>query len=133
MSDDASSTNSTDDPHPELIATVDRWLEAIVSNDAVRIGSFMAEDWVIVSEDGVASREDFLALVSSGALTHSAMNRVSQARVRVYGDTAVLTARVTNTAHYAGQQFDADEWITDVFIRRGGLWLCTLSHITPSA
>jgi hypothetical protein len=53
-------------------------------------------------------------------------------RVKVYGDTAVLTARVTNTAHFGGQQFDADEWTTDVLVRRDGKWLCVLSHITAA-
>lgn len=68
----------------------------------------------------------------SGELTHSAMDRAGEARVRVYGDTAVFTARVTNTAHYGGRQFDADEWTTDVFVKRDGRWVCVLSHITPA-
>jgi hypothetical protein len=53
--------------------------------------------------------------------------------VRVYEDTAVLTARVTNTAHHAGQRYDADEWTTDVFVRREGRWRCVLSQITAAA
>jgi Domain of unknown function (DUF4440) len=53
-------------------------------------------------------------------------------RVRVYGDTAVVTTRVTSTAHYQGQWFDADEWTTDMFVRRDGRWLFTLTHITAA-
>ncbi|MFH8344287.1 nuclear transport factor 2 family protein [Streptomyces sp. NPDC018045] len=117
----------------QLVSVSEDWAAAIVSNDAARIGRFTADEWVIVSTSGVASREDFLAIVESGELTHSAMNIVNQARVRVYGDTAVFTARVTNTAHYRGQRFDADEWTTDVFVRRDGRWLCVLSHITAAA
>lgn len=121
-----------DDPRPELIATSDAWARAIVSNDAEQIGGFMADDWVIVSDRGVTAKEEFLALVRSGQLTHTAMDRVTEPRIRVYGDTAVLTSRVTNTAHHAGAQFDADEWTTDVFTRRDGRWVCVLSHITPA-
>ena len=109
------------------------WAAAIVSNDAARIGSFMADEWVIVSESGVTSKDQFLAFVESGELTHSAMDRVSEPTVRVYGDTAVYIARVTNTAHYQGQRFDADEWTTDVFSRRDGRWLCVLTQITAVA
>jgi hypothetical protein len=36
-----------------------------------------------------------------------------------------------NTAEFGGQTFDADEWTTDVLVRRDGRWLCVLSHITP--
>ncbi|GAA2353424.1 nuclear transport factor 2 family protein [Nonomuraea africana] len=123
-----------DDAVPaQLVAVADAWAAAIVSNDAARIGAFMADEWVIVSESGLSSKEEFLALVASGELTHSAMSLVNRARVRVYGDTAVLTGRITNTAHYRGRRFDADEWTTDVFVKRDGRWLCVLSHITAAA
>lgn len=127
-------TSPEDEPvHTQLIAHAKDWAEAIVSNDATRIGSFMADEWVIVSESGVSAREQFLSLVESGELTHSAMTSVGQPRIRVYGDTAVFTGRVTNTAHYLGQRFDADEWTTDVFVNRNGRWLCVLSHTTTAA
>ncbi|TQM38290.1 nuclear transport factor 2 family protein [Pseudonocardia cypriaca] len=130
MSDETDAWPAAD---AELEAVEDEWARAIVSNDVARIAGFMADDWVMVSESGVTTREQFLAVVESGALTHSAMDRVGDARVRTYGDTALLTARITNTAHYEGRRFDADEWVTDVFVRRGDRWLCVLSQITAVA
>jgi hypothetical protein len=50
------------------------WSEAIVSNDADAIGRFMANDWLIVGETGFTNKNDFLALVESGDLTHEAMD-----------------------------------------------------------
>ncbi|MDJ1640553.1 nuclear transport factor 2 family protein [Streptomyces pakalii] len=128
-----SDRGTADVDHARLTAIVDDWAAAIVANDADRIGSFMADEWVMVSESGIADREEFLGYVRSGDLTHSAMEAVAPPRVRVYGDTATVTARITNTAHYGGQRFDADEWTTDVFVRREGHWRCVLSHITPAA
>ncbi|MGP3684531.1 nuclear transport factor 2 family protein [Streptomyces sp. IBSNAI002] len=119
--------------HAQLTAVVKDWAAAIVSNDAARIAGFMADDWAIVSDSGISTKEQFLAFVESGELTHSAMDLISPPRIRVHGDTAVFTARATNTAHYAGRRFDADEWTTDVFVRRDGRWLCVLSHITAAA
>ncbi|MCJ0872590.1 nuclear transport factor 2 family protein [Streptomyces sp. AP-93] len=119
--------------HAELTAVAEAWAAAIVSNDAARIASFMTDDWAIVSESGIASKDDFLAFVASGQLTHSAMDLVSTPRVRVHGDTAVFTVRMTNTAHYGDQRFHADEWTSDVFVKRGDRWLCLLSHITAAA
>ncbi|GAA0639999.1 hypothetical protein GCM10009535_16180 [Streptomyces thermocarboxydovorans] len=116
-----------------LVAQERDWAAAIVANDPDRIARFMADEWVIVSESGVTSKERFLSLVESGDLTHSAMDAVSRPRVRVYGDTAVVTARVTNTAHYRGVRHDADEWTTDVFVKRDGRWQCVLTHITSVA
>ncbi|MEU6042997.1 nuclear transport factor 2 family protein [Streptomyces fimicarius] len=122
-----------DADHARLAAIVDAWAAAIVANDAARIADFTADEWVIVSESGITDREAFLGHVRSGDLTHSAMRAVTPPRIRVHGDTATITARITNTAHYAGRRFDADEWTTDVFVRRNGRWRCVLSHITPAA
>jgi ketosteroid isomerase-like protein len=120
----------TDAPESELVALAEAWAEAIVANDVARITEFVTEDWVLVSASGISAGAEFLALVESGRLSHSAMTAVGGSRVRVWGDTAVLTARVTNTAHFDGQRFDADEWTTDVFVRRHGRWRCAVSHYT---
>ncbi len=120
------------DAELELLALGENWAAAMVANDPDRIGCYMADEWVIVSERGIATKEDFLAFVRSGQLTHSKFGMSGEARIREYGDTAVLTARVVNTAHFGGDTFEADEWTTDVFVRRDGKWLCVLSHITPA-
>jgi ketosteroid isomerase-like protein len=116
----------------ELLKIGADWAAAMVANDADLIGSYMADDWVIVSERGISTREEFLSFVRRGQLTHSLFEMVGDARIKEYGETAVLSARIVNTAHFGGQQFDADEWTTDVFVRRNGGWLCALSHITPA-
>lgn len=85
-----------------LAALVKEWSAAIVSNDVTWIGAFMAAGWVIVSESGITDRDTFLGFVDSGDLTHSAMRAISPPRVRVHGDSATITARMTNTAHYDG-------------------------------
>lgn len=135
---------TTSSPHPppdapssvpeaveaELLAVARSWAEAIVANDAARIAGFVTEDRALVSGTGVTPGARFLALVASGELTHSAMDVVDPTRVRVLGATAVLTARVTNTAHHLGRRFDADEWTTDVFVRRDGRWVCAHTRTT---
>ena len=116
----------------EIRAVAQGWADAMVSNDPERIARFMADEWVIVSDSGITTRLEFLDLISSGGLTHSAMDEVGEPRIQVYGDTAVYTARVTNTAHYQGERFVADEWTTDVFVRGGSGWRCVHSHITAA-
>ncbi|WP_069163837.1 nuclear transport factor 2 family protein [Nocardia altamirensis] len=117
----------------QLVALLDEWMAAIVANDAARIGAYMTDDWIMVSENGIATAEEFLAFVESGALTHSAMQQVGEARVRRTGDVAVLTVRATNIAHYQGKRFDADEWTTDVFVETEQGWRCALTQITAVA
>ncbi|GGO42408.1 hypothetical protein GCM10012287_03250 [Streptomyces daqingensis] len=116
----------------QLTAVAADWAAAIVSDDPERIAEFMADEWVMVSETGVSPRAQFLSYVESGDLTHSAMELTGRPRIQVYGETALFTGRVTNTAHYQGRRFEADEWTTDVFVRRGGRWLCVLSQVTAA-
>lgn len=123
------SDRSVDD---QLVTVLDEWMAAIVANDADRIGAFMADEWVMVSENGVTTAERFLTFVRSGDLTHSAMRRVGETRIRHYGAVALLTTRATNTAHYRGTRFDADEWTTDAFTRIDGRWQCLLTQITAA-
>jgi ketosteroid isomerase-like protein len=121
----------SEDIEKELLKVGSKWTAAMVANDADSIGGFMAEDWVIVSERGISTKEQFLLFVRSGQLTHSSFEMIGSPRIRIYGESAVLTGRITNTAHFGGQTFDADEWTTDIFVKQDGKWLCVLSHITP--
>ena len=44
-----------------------------------------------------------------------------------------VTARGLNTGHFKGQPISADEWVTDVYRKVDGRWLCVLTHLTPVA
>lgn len=116
----------------EILDFAESWAKAIVSNNADAINVFMADEWVIVGENGATNKPDFLSWIASGDLTHETMEMVGEARIKVYGDCAVLTARATNSGHYKNQPFSADEWTTDVFHQRENRWSCVLSHITQS-
>jgi ketosteroid isomerase-like protein len=117
----------------EVLAVADEWAEAMVSNDADRIAWFLADEWVIVHEKGVSERETLLGLIRSGDLTHSRFAKKGDVRVRIYGETALFTGRLLNTAHFEGNTFEADEWTTDFFVRREGRWVGVLSHTTSVA
>jgi ketosteroid isomerase-like protein len=104
--------------------------DAIVSNDPDRIASCLGDEWMLVDADGPTTRAQFLQVVRSGALTHSMMRAQGPLDIRLYGEVAIVFARVVNTARFDGRIFGADEWTTDVFARRGGRWLCILSHVT---
>jgi ketosteroid isomerase-like protein len=116
----------------EILDGAREWAEAMVSNDADKIASFMHDDWVIVSERGVANKEYFLSFVRSGALVHTSFDLVKEPRLKIYGDTAVLTSRVTNTAIFNGENHEADEFGTDVLVKQDGKWICVLTHITSA-
>lgn len=114
----------------ELIDVAHAWDRAMVSNHPKAIGEYMADDWTIIGSDGsVGDKASFLNLVRSGDLTHNVME-TEEMNVRVYGDTAVLTARGISGGQYKGQSFYLVERVSCVFVRQEGHWRCVLTHLS---
>jgi ketosteroid isomerase-like protein len=107
--------------------------DAIVANNAEAIGRFVTHDWIIVNTDGrIVEKDRFLAVVESGVLTHDAM-RLDEPRVRIYGETAVVTGCATSAGKFMGAEFKTLERSTDVLVRVDGQWRCVLTQLTPIA
>jgi ketosteroid isomerase-like protein len=120
-------------PREELIGVVNEWDRAMVQNDAEAIGRYMADDWTIIGSDGsVGDKPTFLGLVKSGALSHDVMES-DDLSVRIYGDTAVVTARGVSGGKYQGQPFREVERSTCVFVKQEGQWRCVLTHLSRLA
>jgi ketosteroid isomerase-like protein len=116
----------------ELAGVEEAFNRAMISNDVSQISACVAEDWVLVTpEAGVVSRGRILRAIEAGELNHDTMTK-TVSRVRVYGDIALVTGRGQNTGFFREQRMAADEWITDVFRRIDGRWLCVLTHLTPA-
>lgn len=112
---------------------VTEWDRAMVENDAASIGRYMADDWTIIGSDGsVGDKPSFLALVKSGALSHDVMES-DDVNIRIYGDTAVVTARGVSGGKYQGQPFHEVERVTCVFVRQERQWRCVLTHLSRLA
>ncbi len=117
----------------QVLATAHSWDRAMIANDPEAIGRHMADDWIIVGSDGsVGDKAGFLALVASGALSHDVMTS-EDIRVRLYGDTAVVTARGVSGGQYQGRRFREVERSSCVFVRREGEWRCVLTHLSRLA
>ncbi len=90
--------------------------QAMVKNDAEAVGRLLTDDWIIVDPDGgIIERARFLAVIQSGALTHEMMES-DDMRVRIYGNTAIVTALTTTNGRFNGHAFSTQERATDVFV-----------------
>jgi len=116
----------------EILDGLRESVAAIVANDVDKIASFLHDDWIHVSERGVATKEHFLSFLRSGALVHTSFEFVEQPRVQVYGNAAIVTSHVTNTSLFNGQKMDAEEFTTDVLVKTDGEWLGVHSHVTSA-
>jgi ketosteroid isomerase-like protein len=109
----------------------DRFNKAVISNKVDEIKKCVTDDWVLVdSQGGIIPGEKFFYVVEQGMLSHATMTK-EILRVKVYGGIALVTGRGQNTGTWQGQLLEADEWITDVYKKVNGNWLCVLTHLTP--
>jgi ketosteroid isomerase-like protein len=117
----------------ELLKIEEQFTEAIVKNDPEAIGRIVADDWIIIDADGgIIEREHFLGVIKSGALTHEMMES-DDIRVRVYGESAVVSALTRTKGKFTGQEFRTCERATDFFVRHDGQWRCVLTQLTRFA
>ena len=114
----------------ELLRVEKEFAEAIVKNDLEGIERLVADDWIIIGPDGeIVERARFFEVIKSGAMTHDTMES-EDFRIRVYGDSAVVTALTRTKGKFMGQEFSTQERATDVFVKREGQWQCVLTHLT---
>jgi ketosteroid isomerase-like protein len=120
----------TSEAEEKLLKIEKEFAQAIVRNDLEGIGRIVADEWIIIEPNGdIVDRARFFEVIKSGALTHDMMES-KDFRVRVYGDSAVVTAVTCTKGKFMGQEFSTQERATDVFVKRDGRWQCVLTHLT---
>ena len=96
--------------------------EATLRRDADFSQRTLAEDYVAITPLGqVTTKQDTLSARKSGQLRYDTID-VSDMVVRLYGDTAVVTARADVKGHQLGEDFSGPYRYTRVWVRRSGHW-----------
>src|SRR4051812_6402993 len=104
----------------------DEWVKAIVRADAEALERIMSEDFYFTYPLEGDDKAQFISDVTAGDLKIKHMTR-EQLNVRVFGATAVLTARDSATWLYHGRELAGQYKILSVFSEREGLWqLCAI-------
>lgn len=114
----------------DLESVEKQFAEALANSDVGLLDRVTSDDWIIIGPEGrIITKAAFLDVIRSGALTHSTMES-DEACTRIYGDSAIVTARVVTAGAYRGQAFTTTERATDIFVRDHGSWKCVLTQLT---
>lgn len=96
--------------------------EASLHRDADFPERTLADDYVAITPLGqVTTKQDTISARKSGQLRYETIS-VTDMVVRVYGDTAVVTARADVKGHQLGEDFSGPYRYTRVWVRRTGRW-----------
>ena len=105
------------------VASLDKQYQAAVkANDASTMERILADDFILVEGDGSAhSKSDLLEEARSKRITYLHQDE-SEQTVRVWGDTAVVTAKLWGKGTQDGKPFDWKLWFSDTYIRTPAGW-----------
>ena len=96
--------------------------EASLHRDAEFVLHTLADDYVAITPLGqVSTKQESVSARRSGQLRYESMN-ITDMVVRLYGDTAVVTARADVKGHQLGEDFSGPYRYTRVWVRRNGHW-----------
>ena len=103
--------------------------KALGGNDADAIPRYLSDDWAVITTHGdvAEGKGIFPSGIKSGYRTLKTFE-MSEPRVHLYGDTALVTAKVRIAGTFGGKAFDIGERQTDVWVWKDGGWKCVLTH-----
>jgi hypothetical protein len=110
---------------------------ALLTANTDALKALLDDDWIVVSGfGGVAEKDGFIDFIQKGGPRKTMI--LSEARVRLYGETAVVTTHLTAAGPFVKEIngkvvrkcFDVKERQTDVLVWKNGGWKSVLLHET---
>jgi ketosteroid isomerase-like protein len=99
-----------------------KYQTAVKSNDATTMDRILADDFVVVTGTGkIYSKADLLNMARTNRVHYEHQDE-SEQTVRVWGDTAVVTAKLWGKGMDQGKSFDWHVWFSDTYVRTPAGW-----------
>jgi ketosteroid isomerase-like protein len=115
----------------QIVMRIEReLLNAVLKGDASASERYLADTYVFTGPDGmVENKAQSIADLKSGDLKLQSAS-LDDAKVQVYGDTAVVTYSSNDKGTYKGKDISGTTRWTDVFVNHNGRWQLVASHGT---
>ena len=112
-----------------IVAKLDTEYQAAVkANDAAAMDRILADDFVLITGRGKTfSKADLLKSAQDKTAVYEHQEELEQ-KVRVWGDTAVVTALLWIKGTSEGQTFERKLWFSDTYVRTAKGWRYVLGQ-----
>jgi ketosteroid isomerase-like protein len=106
----------------------EEWMSAITTRDRAALEAFLAPEFRLTSvrSDQWIGRDQWLELAMNAVEMESFT--VDAMEVAMFGDTAVVWARVSQRARVGGDDWSDRFMLTDVWVRRDDRWQVVARH-----
>jgi ketosteroid isomerase-like protein len=114
----------------ELIALENKWTEEAKKGNADGVAPLLWADYITTDADSsVHNKAETLARIKTAKWE---INEISDLKVTVHGNAAVVTGTWRGKGTEGGKSVDAHERWTDTWVRMlNGKWQCVASHSSP--
>ncbi|HMG35836.1 MAG TPA: nuclear transport factor 2 family protein [Blastocatellia bacterium] len=106
-----------------LVAALDtEYQEAVKNNDVETMDRILEDDFILVTGNGkVFTKADLLTEAAENRVIYERQEDTHQT-VRVWGDTAVVTALLWAKGTDRGEPFNYRVWFSDTYVRTASGW-----------
>jgi ketosteroid isomerase-like protein len=105
-----------------------KWTQSYKERSIDVLSSLLAEEFMITVEDGsVYSKAGYISH-SADANVHVEIAELSDLKVRVHGDTAIVTGAYHERGDSNGKRYEYHDRLTDVWMKVSGKWQVVASH-----
>jgi ketosteroid isomerase-like protein len=114
----------------EIVAQERGGLEALKMGDVAAFGATIAEDAVFVDASGPAGKAQVVKNVAGFRLRDFSMSDIKFMALSADAGLIVYVMDETGTSH--GKEFSAKVYVSSVWSKRSGNWLCEFSQETAA-
>jgi ketosteroid isomerase-like protein len=121
----ASALNASPEEDAKAVAALDtKYQAAVKANDTTTMNQILADDFALVTGRGaVFSKADLLDSARKKEVTYERQDEEpGTQKVRVWGDTAVVTALLWIKSVQGGKPADYKLWFSDTYVRTPTGW-----------
>ncbi len=105
-----------------------KWTESYKQHNIEILSSLLSDEFVITVEDGsVYSKAGYISH-SADSGVHVQVAEMSDLKVRMHGDTAIVTGSYHEKGESNGKPYEYHDRFTDVWIKTAGKWQVVASH-----
>jgi ketosteroid isomerase-like protein len=116
----------------EVARTIEKYRTALLQKDAATLKQIWADDYTFTNGAGeMLSKAQRLANLKSGATSLDSISQEEEIKVRIHGNVAVATGRVTIKGQYSGKQASGQYQSINVWVKGLAGWQLVANQLTP--
>ena len=105
-----------------------KWTESYKQHNIDILSSLLSDEFVITIEDGSIYSKAGYITHSADSAVHVQIAELSDLKVRLHGDTAIVTGAYHEKGDSNGKPYEYHDRLTDVWMKIGGKWQVIASH-----